>query len=172
MSIAPDESTFYYSDKIQNNVGIKLLCNQKPAYFSDEEWDYIVNKTTKSTEKIISFNATSAYNSDGLLKLLKMQKPLHFPQEKWMELRENLNKSYISLKRIEFPYISYSAEKILLEINTTKPDGLSDEYWSKYIEECEKYLISTVSTDLNFKSDPIKYLKSYEIGISNLHFAL
>ena len=60
--IERDERTFYYSDKIQNAVALKLLSNQKPEYFSDEEWDYIVIKATKSTENIISHHATLAYD--------------------------------------------------------------------------------------------------------------
>lgn len=165
--IERDERTSYYSDGLQDPVCLKLLSNQKPEYFSDEEWDYISKKATKSFEKTISSNATSAYYSEHLLKLLKIDKPLHFPQDKWLELKEKLNKSFISLRGTEFSRITYSTDEILSEINTAKPKGLSDKHWSEYIETCKTHLFSTISSDIELKGDPIKYLQSCDIGVLN-----
>ena len=87
-----------------------------------------------------------------------------------MELKDKLNKTYISLRRKEFSLISYSAETMLTEINKTKPEGLIEQHWSEYIEECKKLLFSTISSDLESTSDPIKFLQSYDIEILDQEF--
>lgn len=159
------DERIHYSNYLQDSAALKLLSNQKPEYLSDEEWNYAATKAAESVKKEISSNATSAYKPDDLLKSLEMARPLHFPQDTWLKLQEKLNDSYIALRRRGFSQIDYSAEKMIIEINSPKPEGLRDELWSDYIQTCKHYLFSAVSSRLELKDDPIKYLQSLQIGV-------
>lgn len=157
---------YLHSADIEKHECYRILNQDKPKYISDDEWESLKDNTKKSLVDLLTYSIKTSSIFSNLEKYFTINKPKYFPDSQWKEIVEQINKNFIVSKKLNERFFLYT-EEILKELNTGKPNGISNVVWDEYKEYLVKRYYEIVCKDILREMNPLTFFHEIDLSILN-----
>lgn len=149
---------------IENEIIYKRINKEKPDYYTDGEWLYIIDKSSIIIINKLLSAISCCLNENIILEILRVQKPINLLDNKWIELIKNANQKYVAIRKTR---ILFDIDSIANELESNKPNEILIEYWKGYIEFRKNEYFMALNLQVYFSKNAVEFL-----GEQKLHFLI
>ena len=141
----------------------KLLNNNKPSYINDNEWDYILKKSTEVLEEQIKKIVLEINYYNDFSVLLGLNKPKNIRQDIWNIIQSKIFDIFILLKKHNASQYYFNTDKILDLLKEKKQDGMAEDKWLDYYNFLKELYLQNLLNKLYSIKSPIEFVNNHPL---------
>jgi len=141
----------------------KLLNNNKPSYINDNEWDYILKKSTEVLEEQIKKIVLEINYYNDFSVLLGLNKPKNIRQDIWNIIQSKIFDIFILLKKHNASQYYFNTDKILDLLKEKKQDGMAEDKWLDYYNFLKELYLQNLLNKLYSIKSPIEFINNHPL---------
>ncbi|MBU3091879.1 hypothetical protein KPL35_07275 [Clostridium sp. CF011] len=141
----------------------KFLNNNKPSYINNNEWDYILKKSTEVLEEQIKKIVMEINYYNDFSVLLGLNKPQNIKQDIWNIIQNKIFDVFILLKKYNASQYYFNTDKILDLLKEKKQNGMLEDKWLDYYNFLKELYLQNLLSKLYSIKSPIEFINNHPL---------
>ncbi|MGH4050280.1 MAG: hypothetical protein ACREVX_02830 [Clostridium sp.] len=138
----------------------KLLNNNKPIYVNDNEWNYILKKSTEILEVQIRRIVLEMNYYNNFPVISNLHKPQNIKQDIWDTIQYKIFDVFILLKKHNASQYYLNIDKILDLLKEKKQNGIPEDKWLDYYNFLKELYLQNLFNKLYSINSPIVFINN------------
>jgi len=150
--------------ELKDSTCYKLLnINNKPPYINNDEWDYILKKSTEELEEQIKKIVLEINYYNDFSVLLGLNKPQNVKQDIWDIIQNKNFDVFILLKKHNASQYYFNTDKIINLLKEKKQDGIAEDKWLDYYNFLKDLYLQNLLSKLYSVKSPIEFINNHPL---------
>ncbi|WP_435790743.1 hypothetical protein [Clostridium sp.] len=118
--------------ELEDSTCYILLNSNKPIYINENEWNYVLKKSTEILEQLLKKIVLEIYYYHNFSVLSGLKKPQNIKQDTWNIIQNNVYDVFILLKKHNANQYSFNTDKLLDLLKEKKQNEMPEDKWINY----------------------------------------